>query len=76
VRILGTLNVRDVDPDIVEIVTTHKYAHGHKNITQALECIVREWAQQRVIKNIDTEKENLQELIRKIEKLIQAISTV
>lgn len=72
---LSTLNVRGINPEIAELIRKDKAEHGHKNVTQAVECIVVEWAQLRSLKGFDTEKaRKLKEMIQKLEDLIQELS--
>lgn len=72
---MSTLNVRGISPEIAELIHKDKEEHGHKNVTQAVECIVREWTQLRSLKGFDTEKvRNLKETIQKLEGLIRELS--
>ncbi len=72
---MSNLNVRGISPEIAELIHKDKERHAHKNLTQAVECIVREWAQLRSLKGFDTEKaRKLKEMIQKLEDLIQELS--
>lgn len=73
--IFCTLYIRDINPEVAELIHKDKEEHVHKNVTQAVECIVREWAQLRSLKRFDTQKaRELAELQQKIEKLLAALS--
>lgn len=41
------LNFRDLDPKTASKIHTHRIEHGHHNLTATLECIIKQWDEQR-----------------------------
>jgi hypothetical protein len=37
------LNCKQIDSKIASKIHAHRMAHGHKNLIQTLECIIKEW---------------------------------
>ena len=37
------LNFRGLDPKIASKIHAHRIEHGHDNLTQTLECIIKQW---------------------------------
>ena len=41
------LNFRGLDPRIASKIHAHRIEHGHANLTATLECIIKQWDEQR-----------------------------
>jgi len=41
------LNFRKVSPKIAGLIHQHYAEHCHKNMTEALECIIKQWNEQK-----------------------------
>lgn len=41
------LNFRGVDAKTASKIHTHRIEHGHDNLTQTLECIIKQWDEQK-----------------------------
>lgn len=41
------LNFRGLDPKIASKIHAHRIEHGHDNLTATLECIIKQWDEQR-----------------------------
>ncbi len=41
------LNFRGLDPKIASKIHAHRIEHGHPNLTATLECIIKQWDEQR-----------------------------
>lgn len=44
---LHNLNFRGLDPKIASKIHAHRIEHGHPNLTSTLECIIKQWDEQR-----------------------------
>lgn len=42
-RIPMNLNFRGINPKTAAIIHAHRIEHGHKNLTETLECIIKQW---------------------------------
>lgn len=59
------LNFRCLDPKIASKIHTHRIEHGHPNLTTTLECIIRQWDEQRDYVEEHSEKMEITEAKKK-----------
>ena len=58
---LHNLNFRSLDPKIASKIHTHRIEHGHDNLTQTLECIIKQWDEAREYIEQHDEKSDITE---------------
>jgi hypothetical protein len=50
------LNFRGLDPKTASKIHAHRIEHGHPNLVSTLECIIKQWDEQREYKEEHSEK--------------------
>ncbi len=59
------LNFRGLDPKTASKIHAHRIEHGHDNLTQTLECIIKQWDEQREYVEEHNEKIEITEAKKK-----------